>query len=318
MRRVPILTSLVVLVACGGGDQAPPSSSDNVPAEDRGSFQAIALTGDSLFANPSEQTISVQTPLLEEALAELEADPTQPEALIWVGRRLAYLGRYDEAIERFTTGIADFPEDPRFYRHRGHRYLSTRQLDRAIEDFATAARLVEGQEDVIEPDGLPNAAGIPLSTLQFNIWYHYGLAHFLKGEYEQALEFYQNCRSVSTNDDLIVAVDYWTYMTLMRLDRPEEAAELAAAVTPDLELIENDNYKDLLLLFSGQIGEESVVGDDGDALAGATKLYGVVNWHLFEGRDQEATATLDRLLSLESQWASFGYLAGEADRARDR
>ena len=55
---------------------------------------------------------------------------------------------------------------PRFPRHRGHRYISIRQLDNAISDFEHAASMIDGQPNEIEPDGMPNARGIPVSTLQ--------------------------------------------------------------------------------------------------------------------------------------------------------
>ena len=62
------------------------------------------------------------------------------------------------------------------YRHRGHRYVSIREFDRAIADLEYAATLIEGTEDEIEPDGMPNAMNIPVSSLHSNIWYHLGLA----------------------------------------------------------------------------------------------------------------------------------------------
>ena len=74
-----------------------------------------------------------------------------PEALIWYGRRVAYLGYYKEAINIFTLGIKNFPNDARFYRHRGHRYISTRQYDNAIIDFKKAIELIDGAQDQIEP-----------------------------------------------------------------------------------------------------------------------------------------------------------------------
>ena len=36
---------------------------------------------------------------LSEARTRYEAEPSQPDAVIWVGRRLGYLGRFSEAIE---------------------------------------------------------------------------------------------------------------------------------------------------------------------------------------------------------------------------
>ncbi len=62
-----------------------------------------------------------------------------------------------------------------------------REFDRAIQDFEKAATLIEGTEDKIEPDGLPNAQNIPVSTLHTNIWYHLGLAYYLQHDLENAL-----------------------------------------------------------------------------------------------------------------------------------
>ena len=72
---------------------------------------------------------------LADAVAAWEKDRSDADALIWVGRRTAYLGRYREAIGIFSDGIARHPADARMYRHRGHRYLTVREIDQAIADF---------------------------------------------------------------------------------------------------------------------------------------------------------------------------------------
>src|SRR5215207_3379242 len=82
---------------------------------------------------------------LAEAREDLRKNPDDADALIWVGRRTAYLGRYREAIEIFSQGIAKHPDDARLYRHRGHRYITVRDLGPAILDFEKAARLIEGK-----------------------------------------------------------------------------------------------------------------------------------------------------------------------------
>ncbi|MBA3560870.1 MAG: tetratricopeptide repeat protein, partial [Gemmatimonadaceae bacterium] len=165
---------------------------------------------------------------LSEARIAFDASPNDAEAIIWLGRRNAYLGQYRESIKVFTEGIAKHPTDARLYRHRGHRYLTVRQFDDAIADFNRAAELIKGKPDEIEPDGLPNARNIPTSTLQSNIWYHLGLAHYLKGDFERALEAYREAMKVSTNPDMLVATTNWLYMTLRRLDRFQEAAAVLA------------------------------------------------------------------------------------------
>src|SRR5688500_11278883 len=145
----------------------------------------------------SENARKIYETKLSEARADFEKNPSSADALIWLGRRTAYPGKYKEAIRIFTDGIAKFPKDARFYRHRGHRYITLRCFGDAIRDFETAAKLVKGKADEIEPDGLPNARNIPTSTLQSNIFYHLGLAYYVKGDFRNALKAYRNAEKVS-------------------------------------------------------------------------------------------------------------------------
>ena len=91
---------------------------------------------------------------LTEARKNAEAESTA-DNLIWLGRRIAYLGHYKDAIKVFTEGAGKFPDDPRFLRHRGHRLITLRCFDLAIVDFNHAAKLIKGKPDEVEPDGLP-------------------------------------------------------------------------------------------------------------------------------------------------------------------
>ena len=281
-------------------------------------MEGFSLLGDTLW----QPTLSaeVRTRLeanLEAAQAELAATPDSPDALIWVGRRLAYLGRYREAIATFTTGVDRFPQDARFLRHRGHRYLTVRDLDAAIADFTRAAELERGVPDAIEPDGAPNAANIPLSTTQFNIWYHLGLAHFLKGDWNAALEAYDACLLVSTNPDLRVATAYWRYMTLRRLGRDREASGSIAFAADSLTLLENDGYLALLRLFRGDVDASAVLPPTPQGamdVANSTAAFGVGMWHRLNGRETEAVDLFRRIVA-GGQWAAFGSLAAEAELA---
>ena len=124
--------------------------------------------------------------MIEAEAVHLEK-PNAADSIIWLGRRMAYLGRYKDAVRVFSSGSVLFRNDARFFRHRGHRYLTLRCFDDAIRDFERAAELIKGKPDEVEPDGLPNAKNIPTSTLQSNIWYHLGLAYYLKGDFVKAL-----------------------------------------------------------------------------------------------------------------------------------
>lgn len=256
---------------------------------------------------------------LAKARADAEANPSDPMPYIWIGRHLAYLGRYGDAVAAFGQGIKRFPEDARFYRHRGHRYISTRQFDKAVADFEKAAQLVEGKADQVEPDGLPNAAGIPTSTLQTNIYYHLGLAHYLKGDFDAALSAYRRCLDLCTNNDMAVATRDWLYMTLRRLGRDAEAAKVLEPVTADMKLLESFSYHKRLLMYRGQMKAGDLLkppSDDPDpTLAYATQGYGVGNWYLYQGQKEKAIDVYRKVLDT-GYWSAFGYLAAEADLHR--
>lgn len=256
---------------------------------------------------------------LEEAREVHRRNPRDADAIIWLGRRTAYLGRFRESIGIYTEGLKYHPRDARLLRHRGHRYITVREFRLAERDLARAARLVAGRADEIEPDGIPNARNQPTSTIKSNVWYHLGLARYLQGNFRGALHAYRECLKVSRNPDMLVATSHWLYMTLRRLGRDREAAEVLTNIAADMDIIENRDYHRLLLLYKGELTPEAVLAEasrtDNSALSNATAGYGVGNWHLYNGRRGEAIEIFRRVVA-SPQWAGFGYIAAEADLGR--
>jgi len=239
------------------------------------------------------------------------------DATIWLGRRLAYLGRYRDAIETYSEGIEKHPDDARMYRHRGHRYITVRELAKAIADFDKAAALVAGKPDQVEPDGQPNARNIPTSTLQSNIYYHLGLAHYLTGDFAKASDAYLKCLAVSKNPDMLVATTYWAYLARARQGRARDAAALLAPITAGMDVIENASYHRLLRMFRGELTVESLLPQGAAGLDTVTTKYGVAAWHLANGRKDAALVLLREIVDgVPQQWPAFGYVAAEADLAR--
>ena len=274
----------------------------------------VGLTGVVGFAAPATSYQQPTTALqqLADAEAALAKNPKSADALIWVGRRQAYLGRYDDAIATFTRGIAMFPSDARFYRHRGHRYITTRQFQKAIDDFNKAVELIRGRPDEIEPDGQPNARNVPTSTLHTNIWYHLGLAHYLTGNFEAAARAYAEDLKINPNDDNLVAVTHWAYMTARRLGRDADAAKLLEPIRKEMNIIENGSYHRLLLMYKGEIPESELMKTVDAGLELVTTGYGVGNWHFYNGRIAEARKIWGRIVATD-QKAAFGYIAAEAE-----
>ena len=283
--------------------------------------ETISFLGDTLVApEQSEEVRAVYEERYREAEEALSAAPADVDALVWMGRRTAYLGRYRESIDIYTRALRLYPDDARLYRHRGHRYVTVRELDNAIADFERAAFLAGNQPDRVEPDGLPNALGIPTSTLQFNIWYHLGLAHYVKGDLTAALDAYRSCMVVSAHPDSVVATSYWMYMTLRRLGLEVEAADVLEGIDVDMEIIESAEYLNLLLLFKGERTLADLVGPAGDqaTLQATTTAYGLGVWHMLNGRDEEARAAFERIMAgRTTQWSAFGFIAAEGELARN-
>jgi len=281
--------------------------------------QATSLLGKELtIPDRSEALEERLNGNLEEAQKDFNNETSEMNT-IWLGRRHAYLYDYKKAIAVFTEGIAAYPNSHKLYRHRGHRYISIRQFDKAIADYEKAYELMpKGQMD-IEPDGAPNKLNIPLSNTQFNILYHYGLAHYLKGDFEKAEAIYKECLDYSDNPDLIVATTDWLYMTLRRQGKEDEAAQLLTTIDGTMEIIENDSYLKRLMMYKGEASPDDLLQATGDdvALSLATQGYGVGNWYLYQNDTAKAREIFQEVIN-GSSWSAFGYIAAEVDFAKLR
>ena len=334
VRRLGIPTELVIYPGQNHGIRTPSYQKDRLERyvkwydtylrpEKAVAFAAAmpetkGLDGRSFFAPELEGDAKKR---LEDNLTAATADfvknPDDVRNIVWMGRRLAYLSRYREAIEVFSRGVAKFPSDARPLRHRAHRYITTRQFDQAIVDFEKAAKLMAGKPNEGEPDGAPGRRPTPSATLKFNIYYHLGLAYYLKGDFAKALTAYRECMKYSTdNDDSLVATSDWLYMTLRRLGQKAEAEKVLEPIKEGMNVLDNAAYYQRLLMYKGLRKPEDVLGnDEQDPLQVATQGYGVGNFYLVNGDTERAKAIFRRVVA-GSQWAAFGFIAAEADLAR--
>jgi tetratricopeptide (TPR) repeat protein len=312
MRRLYAGVVLLWTAAC---------TSIRFPAPVPAGVQAVSLLGDTLRQFPTSAEARARNERqLAEARRAFERAPRDADSIVWLGRRLAYTGRVREAIDVYSRGIAIYPDNPWLYRHRGHRYLTVRELELAAADLERAARLVRGRADVVEPDGQPNERNIPIGTLHSNIAYHRALAYYLMGDFGGAVPIYREELAAATNDDRRVSTAHWLYMSLRRLGRDDEAREVLRPISRDMSVIENGTYHRLLLLYRGDLPADSILpprSAGGMSVTDATAAYGVGNWHLYNGR-REAARRIFRDILAGGQWPSFGYLAAEAELARMR
>ena len=315
-----LVASFLSLIAFGCGSDTETAVSAEPEMVIRDSVVCYSLLGTPLKYPPETvESFRKKDSMRQVALENYQNDPGSLENLIWYGRRLGYLTEFREAMTVYTRGLHIHPSSPEIYRHRGHRYISMRRFEEAVNDLALASELARGREVEIEPDGIPNRLNTPLSSLQFNIWYHFGLAHYLQGNYDDAVRAYDSCMVYSTNPDLLVATSYWYYLNETRRGEVAHAEELLAGIDTGLEMVENDAYYKLLLMFKGDLPQSEVMDisslSDQGGLYDVTRAYGVANYFAQNDQPELARQTMEAILRTPG-WPSFGYIAAEADLAR--
>lgn len=275
-------------------------------------------TSNIIFVSPLGKKFTKVAPsqkmldLYAKAKLNFDNNPNDAENIIWYGRRTAYLSNYKEAIEIYTEGIKKFPNNPKLYRHRGHRYISLRMYDEAIEDYLTAVKLIKDTENEIEPDGMPNARNIPVSTLHGNIWYHLGLAYYLKHDYQKSYDAYLNCRDSGNYPDNIVSSTHWLYMNQRRLGNKALAEKMLEPIKEKADIIENMSYYDLCKFYKNMIPIDSIQGKKGGTPSSDAVKYGLASWYLYNNEKEKAKTILEEIVNTNA-WSSFGYIAAESD-----
>ena len=277
-------------------------------------LEFITPMGDSIFALFNNTDPNYEKYI--EAKNDYQQAPSQADHLIWYGRRAAYIGKYTEAIELFTEGINRHPADARMYRHRAHRYITTRRYQAAIADLEKATQLIEGKLDEVEPDGMPNAQNIPVSSLHDNIWYHLGLAYYLIDDLPEALRAFTSCRELDRNDDMNVSATHWLYMINRRMNQHDAAAQVIQYIQPNMNITENHAYHRLCLFYKGELSEAALLADVEAGASNDAIRYGLGNWYLYDQQDSTKAKEIFKELIVNGNKASFAYLAAEADYLR--
>src|SRR6266700_2922870 len=130
------------------------------------------------------------TGAIARAESALAADPRNVERIIQLGLAQSGARQFREAIQTFTRGLTIAPTDAMLYRWRGHRYLSVREFDRALDDLTRGSRL---------------------DSTNYGIWYHLGIVRYARGDFGAAADaFAQRLRLYRGQigpDDVITAAD---------------------------------------------------------------------------------------------------------------
>lgn len=245
--------SVLLIVSCVFADVVDAAENDNRESKARTSLIGTPLREPAW----SPETKARLEKDLEIARAIMQIAPEREDSYIWLGRRLGYLVRFQEAIDVFTAGLGRFPDSYKLLRFRGRHLARNREFDRAIADYRHAAKLVENVEDSFEPDGIMNARHQYLGSYRANIHYYLGQTSWAVGDYENTLRGMERSSSepLVQHSDRLVATTYWRYLAHRKLGQHDAAARLVAEIPDDLELLENHTYYDGVLFFKGTLTE---------------------------------------------------------------
>lgn len=242
-----------------------------------------------------EYRSQLDTGVIARAERALAADPRNVERIIEVGIAQSGARQFREAIRTFTRGLRIAPNDPVLYRWRGHRYLSVRELDRALDDLTRGSRL---------------------DSTNFGIWYHLGIVRYAGGDFVGAAEAFERAQPRAPDAGERAGAIDWRWMSLSRAGRAAEAQALLDRRSDSLGA--TNAYAQRLRLYRGEIGPDDVItpADTGD-IAMATLSYGVGNWYLVRGDTTRARRWFERSVR-SGGWPAFGFIVSEVELRRLR
>lgn len=230
------------------------------------------------------------TGAIARAESALAADPRNVDRIIALGVAQSGVRQYREAIETFTRGLQLAPNNALLYRWRGHRYLSTRQFDRAMDD-------------------LRHGAGLD-STI-YGIWYHLGIVRFVRRDFAGAVAAFTHALPIAPDSAERAGATDWLWMSLSRAGRKADAQALLDRHTDTPNA--GNAYAQRLRLYRGEIAPDSVFtpADTADIQV-ATLSYGIGNWYLVRGDRAQARKWFERSVA-SGGWPAFGFIASEVE-----
>ena len=240
-----------------------------------------------------EYRSQADTGAVARAESALAADPRNVDRIIALGVAQSGVRQYREAIETFSRGLKIAPKNALLYRWRGHRYLSTRQFDKAMEDLTRGAKLD--------------------STI-YGIWYHLGIVRFVRKDFAGAVAAFTRALPIAPDSGERAGSTDWLWMSLSRAGRKADAQALLDR-HPDVPNAGNA-YAQRLRLYRGEVSPDSVFTPaDTSDIQIATLSYGIGDWYLVRGDTAKARAQFDRSVR-SGGWPGFGFIMSEIELKR--
>ncbi|HJR63611.1 MAG TPA: tetratricopeptide repeat protein [Gemmatimonadaceae bacterium] len=259
---------------------------------------AAPLGGQSVqYRSPAgvEYRSLADTGAIARAESALAAEPRNVERYVQLGVAQSGMWQFREAIQTFTRGLELAPSEPMLYRWRGHRYLSVRDFDRALQDLTRGAEL---------------------DSTNYGIWYHLGIVRYARGEFDAAADAFARAQRIAPDTAELAGATDWLWMSLSRAGKGAEAKAMLDR-RPD-SVAANNAYTQRLKLYRGELSPDSVMTpSDTSAVQVATLSYGIGNWYLVRGDTARARSWFERSVA-SGGWPAFGFIISEVELRRLR
>jgi Flp pilus assembly protein TadD len=242
-----------------------------------------------------EYRSQADTGAIARAEAALAADPRNIDRIIALGVAQSGVRQFREAIQTFTRGLEIAPNHAMLYRWRGHRYLSMREFDRAMNDLTRGSRI---------------------DSTNYGIWYHLGIVRYARGDFAGAAEAFRRAQPRAPDAGELAGATDWLWMSLSRAGHAAEAQAMLDR-RPD-SLPTTNAYAQRLKLYRGQVTPDQVItaADTGDVQL-ATLSYGIGNWYLLRGDTTTARSWFEKSVA-SGGWPAFGFIISEIELRRLR
>lgn len=283
--------------------------------------ETVSLLGDTLYSPPLDAAGGpARVRRLQEARAAAEKHPDDVGITIEFSRSTVAMGRLREAVAILSKAAELNFNDVRLYRERGEVLLRLRQLDLAIRDFRKAGLIGLETSMLPEPGELDAASGGGLTTLQFQVALHLGIALYCQGDFTAARQAFVQAGNQAITPNTRARAVLWLFFAERRIGDGSSARDLLNLVQP--EWAERGLSAELQLLFAykGLIPSDSIQlrATTAQGTVRALFSYGIAYYLLLQpGRRAEAEQWLDQARTVPD-WTDLAALAAEADLVRLR
>lgn len=312
MKHLATLSLILLFISCENKPKEDTSTStvEEVPIPQEG----VSFMGKPLYQRVASAEAMAKNDSLIDILA-MKRTLTE-DNYITLASYYVTTNRFRDAINIYTDGLAEYPRSFKIRRHRGHRYLSVRETEKAIIDLNEAVELLD-ENSVKELEN--DASGKPWGTYEHWIWYHIGLYHYLNADYAKAAEAYQKCIATAINGKNVVGPSDWLYNSYQKMGEAEKAAQVIEPITPDYDTDRNHSYFKRVMLYKGIADPENFVDlnkpSDQWTAGDITLAYALANWNQYNDKPDVAKSIYSKILEAPV-WNTWAYVVTDKEMSR--